>query len=117
MGADIGQFGFFVRYVRDAASTMKGEISYDLVMVEEMAFVEGTFRVADGDWQVLIFAHDPVEQPEVTLGQWASGVKGIFVRLPLSTRLNRQVVEKLMSDQFGVEQWNEVCGPDSMQLR
>jgi hypothetical protein len=32
---------------------MQAEISYDLVMDYEMAFVEGTYRLPARDWQVL----------------------------------------------------------------
>ena len=34
---------------------ISGEISYDLVMGDDMAFVEGTFRISGGEWQVFIF--------------------------------------------------------------
>lgn len=96
---------------------MKGEISYDLVMEDDMSFVEGTFRTEDGVWQVFIFRKDPIEQREVTSGHWESGVTGVFIRLPASARLNKQTVERVMSEQFSVDEWNEVRGPDSMQLR
>jgi hypothetical protein len=96
---------------------MKGEISYDLVMVDDMSFVEGTFRIGNGEWQVFIFRKDSIEQPELTSGRWGSGVTGVFVRLPLCVRLNKQLVEHTMSEQWKVDEWCEVRGPDSMQLR
>jgi hypothetical protein len=96
---------------------MKGEISYDLVMEDDMAFVEGTFRIGDGLWQVFIFKKDSVNQPVVTPGRWASGIAGVFVRLPQSARLNNELVEQVLSEHLRVDEWHEVRGPDSMQLR
>lgn len=34
---------------------MKADITFDLVMTEDMPFVEGCYRLADGVWQVFIF--------------------------------------------------------------
>lgn len=33
---------------------MTGDISYDLVMGDDMGFVEGTFRLPGSPWQVII---------------------------------------------------------------
>lgn len=96
---------------------MTGEISYDLVMKDEMDFVEGSYRLQDGEWQVFIVSKAPLERPEMTPCHWASGVAGIVIRLPLFVRLNKQVVEQMMSEWLGVKEWQEVRGPDSMQLR
>lgn len=96
---------------------MKGEISYDLLMEDDMSFVEGSYRVANGNWQVFIFRKDPVERAEVTAGRWSSGVTGVFIRVPLSVRLNKEVVQQMMSERLKVDSWHEVHGPDSMQLR
>src|SRR5262245_47640183 len=41
------------------------EISYDLVMGEDMAFVEGTYRLPGGDWQVVIVSRYDVAEPQV----------------------------------------------------
>jgi hypothetical protein len=96
---------------------MQGEISYDLIMEDDMSFVEGSYRIGNGAWQVFIFRKDPIERPEVTSGHWPSGVTGVFVRVPPSVRLNKQVVEQMMSEWLGVSGWREVRGPDSIQLR
>jgi hypothetical protein len=37
-------------------SLQKGEISFDLVMEEDMPFVEGCYRLCDGKWHALWFA-------------------------------------------------------------
>jgi hypothetical protein len=96
---------------------MRGEISYDLVMEDSMSFVEGSYRIGKGNWQVFIFRKDPIEKLEVTLGTWPSGVNGVFVRLPLCFPLNKQIVEQIMAEQLEMDGWDEVRGPDSMQLR
>jgi hypothetical protein len=93
------------------------EISYDLVMHDDMAFVEGTYRLPGGDWQVFIFGRGDVSDPEVTPQRWRSGVTGLFIRFPHSAALNRAVVEHILSGALGVTEWVEISGPDSMQLR
>ncbi len=36
---------------------VKAEITFDFVMTEDMPFVEGCYRMDDGDWQVFMFRH------------------------------------------------------------
>lgn len=98
---------------------MRAQISFDLIMEDNMSFVEGTYRLPERDWQVLIFGRDSrVSQPVVrTDGRWESGVTGIHVKWPPAAPLNKGVVLRLLSEQLGVTEWEEVHGPDSMQLR
>jgi hypothetical protein len=96
---------------------VKAEISYDLVMEEDMDFVEGTFRLPGGEWQVVIVSKGSVPSPEVKPTTWASGVSGVFVTFPDELNLDKSAVEDLLGRAFGVSQWDEVRGPDSMQLR
>jgi hypothetical protein len=96
---------------------MKGEISFDLVMEENMAFVEGTFRVAGGNWQVFIFSRHPCKVLTIKPGLWNSGVSGFQVLFPALETLNKSVVKRILSDYLGITEWTEVRGPDSMQLR
>jgi len=96
---------------------MRAEISYDLVMDDDMAFVEGTFRLADGVWRAVIVSRCDVPEPQVLPQQWESGVSGVFIRFPRAGRLNRAVVEQVLSVALGVAEWVEVRGPDSMHLR
>ncbi|MCI0380526.1 MAG: hypothetical protein L0215_23310 [Gemmataceae bacterium] len=96
---------------------MKAEISYDLIMEDDMSFVEGTYRLPGQNWQVFIFAKEHVAQPEVTPGIWESGVSGVFVRIPWSTRLNQSEVERVLAENLDIVAWTVVRGPDSMQLR
>jgi hypothetical protein len=44
---------------------MRAEISYDLVMNDDMEFVEGTYRLPNEDWQVLIVSKRDVPEPIV----------------------------------------------------
>jgi hypothetical protein len=98
---------------------MRAEISYDLVMDDDMEFVEGTYRLPGGDWQVVIvsaFDRD-VPEPQVVPQRWESGVSGVFVRLPRAERINAATVERVLSEALGVSEWVRVRGPDSMRLR
>jgi hypothetical protein len=98
---------------------MRAEISYDLVMEDDLGFVEGAYRLPGGDWQVVIvsaFERD-VPAPQVVPQRWESGVSGLFVRIPRGERINAATVERVLSAVLGVSEWVRVCGPDSMQLR
>ena len=98
---------------------MKAEISFDIVMDGDLDFVEGTYRLPGHDWQVLIFSRNqPGEKLEInTKAQWESGVTGIAVHFPRAETLTKVIVLRILSDALGVDEWDEVCGPDSMRLR
>jgi hypothetical protein len=98
---------------------MRAEISYDLVMDDDMPFVEGTYRLPGGDWQVfIVLASDrDVSSPQVVPRRWESGVAGVCIRLPRGQRINAATVERVLSVTLGVSEWVRVRGPDSMQLR
>jgi hypothetical protein len=98
---------------------MRAEISYDLVMDDDMPFVEGTYRLPGGPWQVVIvlaFDRD-VPEPQVVPQRWPSGVTGVVVRIPRGERINAAMVERVLSGGLGVSEWVWVRGPDSMELR
>jgi hypothetical protein len=99
------------------SSDMRAEISYDLVMDDDMLFVEGAFRLEGSHWQVVIVSRCDVDEPQVVPQRWENGVTGVFIRYPRADRLNRTRVERLLSVVLGVSEWVEVRGPDSMQLR
>lgn len=96
---------------------MRAEISYDLVMEEEMSFVEGTFRLPGGEWQVFIFLRRDVTEPAWRRSRWDSGVTGVVVEYPNGRVLNKAVVETVLAGVLAVTEWVEVRGPDSMRLR
>jgi hypothetical protein len=100
--------------------TPPGEISYDLVMDDDMEWIEGTFRIPGLDWQVMIFLPDDDldDEPVIdTNAHWESGVGGVLVRWPRWRPLNKTIVQQLLSSLYGVSHWVEVRGPDSMILR
>ena len=97
---------------------MKAEVSFDLVMEDNMGFVEGTYRLPGHEWQVFIFSSYAIQQLVIhPNAKWSSGITGVHVRFPESENLNRERVLRILSDALGVTEWNEVRGPDSMQLR
>jgi hypothetical protein len=98
---------------------MRAEISYDLVTGDDMAFVEGTYRLPGGDWQVLVVSAlgRDVSEPEVVPQVWESGATGMLVRFPRRLALNAEAVERVLSAALGVTEWVPVRGPDSMRLR
>jgi hypothetical protein len=96
----------------------QADISYDLVMDDDMSFVEGTYRLpGSSDWCVLIFSKRPIEQAVWRRSTWDSGVRGMNFHVPESMRLNASQVESLMSVALGIAHWRRVRGPDSMNLR
>jgi hypothetical protein len=97
---------------------LRGEISYDLVMDDNMSFVEGTYRLPGGEWQVFVFSRfDDAPGPDVRPCRWDSGATGVFVRFPKPGRLGKAEVERVLALAAGVEGWIAVRGPDSMRLR
>ncbi len=98
---------------------MHAQISYDLVMEDEMSFVEGTFRLSGREWQVFIFCRDSTGSPPAINAdaRWETGVTGVVVKWPRGRALNRAVVLRVLSEQLGIAEWEEVRGPNSMQLR
>jgi len=99
---------------------MKGyaEISFDLLMEDNMSFVEGTFRIAGGNWRVFIFSRHDVEEPKVNANaKWNSGATGVTVKYPKEAILDKSTVLHLLSACLSVSEWVEVRGPDSISLR
>ena len=94
-----------------------GEISYDLVMEDDMAFVEGSYRIGGCDWRVVIISKRRIGEPSWKGCTWDSGVPGIVVQVPKGIILNAESAERLLSDILGIGAWTRVRGPDSMQLR
>lgn len=94
-----------------------GEISYDLVMTADMAFVEAAFRLPGEAWQVLIVSRRDVLQSEITRTEWESGVKGLVIHFPSDQTLDARTVEDILSEATETRHWRVVRGPDSMSLR
>ena len=98
---------------------MRGEISYDLVMEDDMEWVEGTFRLPGGDSQIVIVSSRDRDVPaaEGVPYRWDSGVTGVVVRIPRAEQINATNVERILAEALGVTEWVRVRGPDSMELR
>jgi hypothetical protein len=98
----------------------KVEISFDLVMEDDMAFVEGCYRLQGGKWHVFMIRHSRGGTERVGVKKdlvWKSGVTGINMIVPDEKKINKAVVIDALSDALGVTEWIEVKGPDSMNLR
>ena len=98
---------------------MKGEITFDLVMDDDMPFVEGCYRLDDNVWHVFTFFKSRgLHEVGVKTGlKWKSGVTGMNVILRDDEKLNKSKVLEILSSALGIMEWVEVRGPDSMQLR
>jgi hypothetical protein len=97
-----------------------GEISYDLIMNDDMSFIEGCYRLPGGVWEVIIiskWSKWDVTAPTHKLTSWESGVTGVYIQVPHAMRLNAQVTESLLTSIFNVQHWVTVRGPDSIVLR
>lgn len=96
----------------------EAEISFDLIMEDEMAFAEGTYRMrGSGEWHVFIFSRHDGNGIRSTFDEWSSGVTGRVVRMPQGAKLNREIIKQILGDILYVTEWREVRGPDSMNLR
>jgi hypothetical protein len=96
---------------------MIAEISLDLVMDDDMSFVEGCYRLPGAEWRVFIFSKRDTAEVTWQFGSWDRGVKGVVLYVPRTEKLNRSKVQAHLSRVLGVESWSEVKGPDSMVLR
>lgn len=98
---------------------MDAEVSWDLEMSDDMPFIEGCFRLADGPWQIVTaFKRPEINEVETRTDLiWDSGVGGINVLFPDIFKLNSQTLLNEMSRVFDIDYWTETRGPDSMTLR
>ena len=99
---------------------MKAEITFDLIMTEDMPFVEGCYRLPGEAWEVFIFTH--LNNGPYGIGVWKdliwdSGVRGLNAVMPADTKLSKETVFNVLSQALGVAEWAEVRGPDSIVLR
>ncbi len=83
-----------------------------------MSFVEGVYRLDEGEWRIFVFTRDNVAEHVVRDNlRWDSGVFGINVRWPRTRKLDKPAVLRALSELTGVEDWREQNGPDSITLR
>ena len=98
---------------------MIAEVTWDLVMDEDMGFIEGCYRLPNEPWQVII-ASKKNEILTVDVRNnltWESGVTGMNIYFPRKFQLNAGILLEIMSRVLGVSKWIEVRGPDSILLR
>ena len=103
---------------------MKGEISFDTEVLETgQDHVEGCYRIDGQGWEVFYFTHrrngkwwqgEPVISKHAT---WRSGVTGVDALYPKDQLLNKNYVMGELSKIKNVDEWSEVRGPDSLQLK
>ena len=96
---------------------MKFEISYDIVMREEMDAVEGCYRLPAQFWQGFAFFKQDVTELQHRFVTWESGLTGIEFDVPREANLNRKYVVRSMSEIFGADSWAEVHGPAGHTLK
>lgn len=92
------------------------EISYDLMMHDDMSFVEGCYRLPNQDWQVVIVSKWNARTIGYQLTDFGN-VSGIVIKIPKYLRLDAERTEKMLSKILKVEVWQQVRGPDSIVLR
>ena len=94
------------------------EISYDLVMEDDMHFVEGTYRLAGEDhWRVFVTLRRDGSEFNVLPVTWDSLVSGVNIIVPQTTVLSAVLIQEILGQYYNVDQWIVVQGPDSMALR
>ena len=85
--------------------------------------VEGCFRLSGEEWRVFHFTHwhqgalwmwKPIERPSAV---FQSGVSGVDAVYPMSVILNKKTSMDLLSSILGGVFWDEVRGPDSIEIK
>ncbi len=118
------------------------EISFDLVVLDDMTIVEGKyclnlprgefwfpieefermegcFRIPGQFWQVFNFHKSDVPELRHHFSTWDSGITGIELDVPNAVVLYRDYMIRAVSKVFDTEpeSWTVVSGPDSILLR
>jgi hypothetical protein len=100
------------------------EISFDLVLQEDHSFMEGSYRLPDEFWKVVIFKKDDVEELQFQTGRcgqrptkWERQISGMWIRIPRVAKVDRDYLIQAITQATGYDGWVEVRGPDSIVLR
>jgi hypothetical protein len=96
----------------------KYEISTDLVLGNDMAFFQGTYRIPGEFWR-LVLAHTEPEYEKVIHKKymWPTGIETIEVRVPEGQKINLEFVKDILTRYCPQANWELVRGPDSMSFR
>ena len=105
------------RSAKQRYKSMIGRISYDLIMEDDMSFVEGCYRLPYRDWEVFIISKNDRGEFGYKFTQWNSGVTGVFIQVPREIRIDAKRTEQMLSKILHVDRWVVVRGPDSIVLR
>jgi hypothetical protein len=95
----------------------KGQISFDLIMEDDMDFVEGCYCDTGEAAKVFVITKASCETPVFRAVQWPSGVTGVNIYVPHAQVLDRSSSLRLMTCFTGIADWQVVFGPDSITLR
>jgi hypothetical protein len=96
---------------------VRPEVSFDTVLEDDNAFIEGCYRVPGRFWQVIVFTRGHEQELRWMSSRWDSGITGTVFYVPATARLDRTFVLRALSQAFGLEGWEQVQGPDSIVLR
>ena len=117
MNQSRGAVDFEIRRSTAVLTMLNAEISFDLIMNDDMRFVEGTYRLAGEDcWRVFVSLRRDIPEPYLLPVTW-NLVSGLNIIVPNSTVLNAAFIQRIMGEYYNVDQWIVVRGPDSMALR
>jgi len=105
----------------DGAVRRKGVISFDCLHDddEDVNCLEGCYRLPPGEWKVFWFNNDePMGRARCIVDAgFQSGVIGLVVEYNDRRRLSKAVAKRAMSEILKVSEWEEVRGPDSLQMK
>lgn len=99
------------------------EISFDLVVKEDNAWMEGSYRLPDEFWKVVIFRKCDVPELRSQMSKWQRPTKwereitGVVIHFPQTAKMGPDDLIRAMTQVFGRNDWVQVGGPDSMMLR
>lgn len=101
------------------------EVSVDLLLDQEIEFMEGCYRLPGLFWQVVVFLQDGVPEIQYQTQTWEKpthfelATTGVAIRIPQRERLHLDVMLRALRLVFGwrEDEWTIVQGPDSMVLR
>ncbi|MCA9042108.1 MAG: hypothetical protein KDA65_17280 [Planctomycetaceae bacterium] len=99
------------------------EISFDLVCEEDTDFMEGSYRLLGELWNVFILRKDDVQEMQIKpttwrkFTVWERDCNGIVIRFPMDVIMHRENILDAMSQAFGINDWIQIQGPNSMVLR
>ena len=94
------------------------QVSSDLVLDDDMGFFEGTFRIPNAFWGlVLVHKSADIQEQVINKYQWPNGLTTIEGDVPKNRPLNLDRIIEILKSFYSDSDWQLVNGPDSMILR